>query len=219
MEEFFKKIPKPLLAVLVIILGIAIVFVIQPPKSICDTEMVAFQESLVGALYSSNAGKKKGNLPGEIRRAKEQCKFGNSSGACYEYFRVLRKMASGMDRLTPECLPTIVDAPGVKSSLLEGFTLMTQIAWGEELPESQAQAWFTSSEMVTYCYVKEALKKSMAENEWAELNSQIMRTLPGRRLPSADPSFRQRPLLASLTMTEDQIYPLTLLSVRCELYL
>ena len=215
MEDFIKKIPKPLLAVLVIILGIAVTFLIQPPKTICDTEKAAFQESMIGTLYSSNAGKKKGSLPGEMRKAKEQCKLGNSAGACYEYFRVLRKMASGMDRLTPECLPIIVEAAGVKSSLLEGFTLMTQIAWGEELPESQAQAWFTSTEMVTYCYVKEALKKSLLENDWADLNSQIMGTLPGRRPPSLDPTVRQKPPLASLTMTEDQIFPLSLLSVRC----
>lgn len=204
---------------MVIALGVAVVFIIEPPKTICDTEKVAFQESMIGALYSSNAGKKKGNLPGEMRKAKEQCKLGNSAGSCYEYFRVLRKMASGMEQLTPECMPTIVEAPGVKSSLLEGFTLMTQIAWGEELPESQAQAWFTSTEMVTYCYVKEALRKALPENEWADLNSQIMGTLPGRRPPSIDPTSRPKPPLASVTMTEDQIFPLSLLSVRCEIYL
>lgn len=221
MENFLNQIPKPLLAVTVLSIGIAIIYFSNPPRSICDAEKDAFQESLKGELYPERIDRKKGRIPAQIIQARSLCKQGNSSGACYEYFNMLKNISREIKRQTSECYATVIGAPGVLPSLKEGLVLMTQLAWGEQPPEDNSKNWFSRSDLSAYCAIKDILKESMEEEDWADFHSQILAGLPGPKPVSENPALedpRSR-ARANQVLGEKQVFHKSLLSLNCQNYL
>lgn len=223
MENFLNQIPKPVLTVAVLVIGIAIIFFANPPRSICDAEKDAFQESLKGELYPERIDKKKGRLPPQIIQARRLCKQGNSSGACYEYFNMLKNISREIKRQTTECYSTVIEAPGVLPSLKEGLVVMTQLAWGEQPPEDNSKNWFSRSDLTAFCSIKDILKESMEEEAWADFHGQILSSLPGAKPPneSQDPvgeETQARPR-AVQALGEKQVFTKSLLSLNCRNYL
>lgn len=221
MENILNQIPKPILAILVISIGIVVVYLANPPRTICDTEKEAFQESLKGELYPERIDKKKGRRPPQIRQARAQCKQGNSSGACYEYFNMLKNISREIKRQTTECYATVIEAPGVLPSLKEGLLLMSQLAWGDQPPEENAKNWFSHSDLTAFCAIKDILKESIEEEEWAELQAQILASLPGPKPADAIPGvIDPRPRASAIqSIGEKQVYNKSLLSLNCRSYL
>ncbi len=221
MENFINQIPKPLLAVLVISIGIVVAYVANPPRTICDTEKDAFQESLKGELYPERIDKKKGRQPPQIRQARANCKQGNNNGGCYEYFNMLKNISREIKRQTTECYSTIIEAPGVLPSLQEGLLLMTQLAWGDQPPELNTKNWFSNSDYTAYCSIKDILKESMDEEQWAEFHAQILASLPGPKPTDLIPGLVDpRPRATAIqAMGEKQVYIKSLLSIPCQNYL
>ena len=220
MENYLKQIPKPLLAVTILSIGIAVIYFSNPPRSICDTERDAFQETLKGELYPERIDKKKGRLPPQILGSRRLCKQGNSGGACYEYFNMLRNISQEIKRQTTECYATIIEAPGVLPSLKEGLFLMTQLAWGEQPPEDNTKNWFSRADLSAFCSIKDILKDSMEEEDWADFHSQIMESLPGPK-PSAETATPEENALrpkAIQAIGEKQVFQKSLLSLNCRNY-
>lgn len=221
MEKFLNQFPKPLLAVLVISVGIIVAYLANPPRTICDTEREAFQESLKGELYPERIDKKKGRRPPQIRQARSMCKQGNSSGSCYEYFNMLKNIAREIKRQTTECYATIIEAPGVLPALQEGVLLMSQLAWGDQPPEVNTKNWFSHGDYAAFCSIKDILKESMDEEQWAEFHAQVMASLPGPKPTDAIPgTVDPRPRASAIqTLGEKQVYSKSLLSLNCRNYL
>lgn len=219
MENFFNQIPKPLLAVTVLSIGIAIIYFSNPPRSICDTEKDAFQESLKGELYPERINKK-GRIPAQIIQARSLCKQGNSSGACFEYFNMLKNIAREIKRQTTECYATVIEAPGVLPSLKEGLFLMTQLGWGDQPPDDNSKNWFSRSDLSAFCSIKDILKESMQQEDWVDFHSQILASLPGPKPstepPAGDSGFRPK---ASQVLGEKQVFSKSLLSLNCQNFL
>ncbi len=221
MEKYLNQFPKPVVAVVVISLAIAVIYFSNPPRSICDAEKDAFQETLKGELYPERIDKKKGRLPPQIRQAQVICKQGNNSGACYEYFNMLKNISREIKRQTTECYTTVIEAPGVLPSLKEGLMLMSQLSWGEEPPEDSSKSWFTHSDLSAFCAIKDILKESVEEEEWAEFVAQVLASLPGAKPTDAIPGVidpRPRPTALQL-LGDKQVFSKSLMSLNCRAYL
>lgn len=108
LEEFSRQMPKPVLAALVLLVAIfIIIFVIQPPHSICDTQAENLKENQKGILFPIKSGKR--TYPGKVQGAMEACRLGNSPGSCYEYFTILRRAALAVKALSKECSSAALD--------------------------------------------------------------------------------------------------------------
>lgn len=104
-EEFLDKLhklPRPLLVAIVLLVGIVLIVMMNPPHTICDTQKESLKESQTGILFPIKSGGK--TYPGKIIQAKENCYSGNSSGACFEYFSILRRAAQSVKNGSPECV-------------------------------------------------------------------------------------------------------------------
>jgi hypothetical protein len=170
LEQFTKQVPAPILATGVILLGIGLFFILQPPHTICDTQRESLKENQRGILFPIKRGKT--TTAGRIQRALEVCRFGNSSGACFEYFDILRRASVAVKNVSQECYGSMMGIPiekyirteqyheagegkdgqeellGVeyKNSTLEqvlkdGLETMIRKAWGEAPPEPGPQRY------------------------------------------------------------------------------
>ncbi|MBX3034437.1 MAG: hypothetical protein KF865_10985 [Bdellovibrionaceae bacterium] len=111
LEKQLQDLPKPVLAALVI--GVAIfvmIFVVRPPHTICDAQAENIRKNHEGILFPRK-GEKKRTMPGRIQQAMESCRFGNSSGACYEYFDILRRAAVSVKSASSECTKALLKVP------------------------------------------------------------------------------------------------------------
>lgn len=113
-EQWVKDTPKPLVAAVFIGVFIFIwVFIISPPHTICDTQTENLKTSQAGILFPKRTEvidpkfKGKVYLPVIVQRARQSCEHGNSVGSCYEFFDIMKKLSSGIKRVSSECYSSV----------------------------------------------------------------------------------------------------------------
>src|SRR3989344_2305689 len=109
MENFFNSLPKPVLAVLVIVAALIFFVLNDPPHTVCQVQADNLRESMKGQLFPATINKNK--IPGILARTQEACQQGNSSGSCLEYFGILRKAARDIQNYSSECKTELVNIP------------------------------------------------------------------------------------------------------------
>lgn len=220
MEKFINSLPKPVLALLAIIVSIVVIMLINPPHTVCDTQEAAFRDSQKGVLFITEVNKKK--IPGSLARSKEACQLGNSAGSCYEYFTALKGVADNIGKGSSECLTQIFDIKEVSTVMNDGVELMARLAWGVKPPEPGLDrfGWMQEAEIAIFCRLKNVYTRAKGEEAWTELRKKIFAKLPGEEpVVSSDPSMAAAtPKSATLAMSEQDIWNRSLFSVRCDAY-
>lgn len=117
------QLPKPVLAALIISLAIGVFLIMEPPHTICDTQRENIQKGMEGVLFPIKVGKE--TVPGRIHKAMEVCHFGNSGGACFEYFDILRKTSRSVKEASAECAAGILGVPIAKYAKFEEYQKVT----------------------------------------------------------------------------------------------
>jgi hypothetical protein len=182
MNELIKKIPRPILVLVILVIGVAIALLSSPPGSICDVEVGKMQKALVGVIYTS---KIKSQIKSAIfPRALPVCRQGNSSGACFEFFMSLRKIIEAITEISDSCQTQALSREDIQGQLKIGLQLLVQLAWGESPPDSgPAKAgWLEVSELTLFCNVEQRLKDAMDEDVWLGFRSSVLNQLPSGAL-------------------------------------
>ncbi|MEK2644509.1 hypothetical protein [Bdellovibrio sp. BCCA] len=220
MENFINSLPKPVLAILAIIIGIFVFMLINPPHTVCDTQASTFKETQAGNIFPTVV--KKNKIPPAIVRAKEACQLGNSAGSCYEYFMVLKKVADDVGKASSECTAQLYNITEVKSALNDGIELMARLAWGIKPPEPGLErfGWMQEAEIAVFCRLKSVYLRANGEEAWAALRKKVAAKLPGEEVPfSSDPAQATvEPKKATEMLAEQDIWNRSLFSVRCEAF-
>lgn len=220
MENFINSLPKPVLAVSAIFLGIVLFMLYSPPHSVCDTQAATLRETQAGNLFATQEGKAKNTIPPALVRAKEACQLGNSAGSCYEYFMVLKKVADDVAKGSSECTAQLFEINEVKSALNDGVEMMVRLAWGVKPPEPGLErfGWLQEAEVAIFCRLKGVYIRAKGEDAWVALRQQVAAKLPGEDLvPSSDPAqFMMESKKATETLSEQEIWSRSLFSVRCD---
>lgn len=228
MDNFFRGVPKPIIAIVVILGVIIFLHFAQPPKTICDSQISLFQESFNGILFPVRV--KKITQTPMIKRTKEVCIQGNSSGSCYEYFMLLKKIAMQLKNTSSECVVPFYEIPEVASAINEGIVLMALKAWGEKPPESYLArgGWMQETEMAVFCHLKDAFIRghggSVNEEEsqaaWEELKNSVFARYPysPNKLANSEKGLIEAAPRAISKMSSDDIYKLSLFSIQCAKY-
>lgn len=221
MEQFLNSLPKPVLALGAIIIGIIVVMLVRPPHTVCDTQEEALKENLKGTLFSTEV--KKNRIPPALARAKESCQLGNSAGSCFEYFTSLKKVSDQVAKASSECTGQLYKVPEVALALNDGLELMARMAWGHEPPEKGFArfGWMQEAELSTFCRISGIFIRANGEQAWSEFRGRVYGKLPGEALVVGSDSSvaAPEPKKANLVFSEQELWERSLFSVRCESFL
>ncbi len=221
-EQFLQTLPRPVLVMGALIIGIVLIMLFSPPHTICDTQTEQAKESLIGLTKPSKA--QKNTIPPKINKALENCFQGSTPGACYDYFQILRSLAKLVMGSTSECRPEVYAISDIKNALTEGVTNMALLAWGDKPPAPGAFGRFgplQESELALFCYLKAASIAGSSEESWHALRKKVFEQFPGEEvdLPKDPKESLKVARPATKLMSELDIWNRSLFSVRCENYL
>ncbi|MEZ0390966.1 MAG: hypothetical protein ACAH59_02045, partial [Pseudobdellovibrionaceae bacterium] len=152
---------------------------IQKPHSICQSQMEVFTEAQAGQIFPRKT--QTSQRPAIFPRLVENCKIGNSPGACYELFTLLRKLLRDLNASPQECLVPFGEAVEVKQAIWQGTQLMIQLAWGEKPPETGLArlGWFEPPDLALFCQLKAMFLRLYGEEIWEEFRMSMSAKLPG----------------------------------------
>ena len=187
MDQWLASIPKKILAVGAISLGIIFIVLSDPPHTVCDGQISHFKSSQEGSLYL-----KKGlttvadQNTGEARRtefdnSRYQCLRSNAPGGCLEYFLKLRGLERQMGEVEQDCRGKLASIPVVQKSIWETLDLFVKMAWGSQPPAGvfARNGWFGAVEMNLYCTYKSIAQEFYGRQEWRQRREAWITTLPG----------------------------------------
>jgi hypothetical protein len=179
MDQFFATLPKPVLAIGAIVIGFFVIILMNPPKTVCDSQLELFRQSQKEFLYpeAKVAGEK---APPEAKRLLETCKATNSPGGCFELFGSLKKLNADIENVQRQCTAEVMAEPPVKKWLFESLKLMVEIPWGSRGPASalQKNGWYDSSDLALFCSLTKSASRLMGDEEFKQWRETVMTELP-----------------------------------------
>lgn len=224
-----NQIPKPMLIVAVMSIGLAIIIYSNPLADGCENQVKNFARDIRGILRSFQ-NKKERTQFAMISSQKLACRQGNSPGACENYFQSLKKIAFSADRLEPQCLPKLIeDFNNLLPEASDGIKTFALIAWGAVPPKDSSMrlGWLAQGELYTFCRLKRILQDQLAEEEYLAFRLDIYRNYPQEYPEGLDVEKKllmERPKALKTesnpegTLTEAEVFERSLFSIRCDLY-
>jgi hypothetical protein len=216
-----RKIPQPLMVLLVIVIGVGLFFVLEEPHSVCQSQLEVIKQNQKGKLFSFKD--KKGNHAPSYQQQHEICRVGNSAGACFEYFQILRRLYHELEYATNQCIVEYMEVKEIKKALHEGLMLMVEIAWGETPPQETTEkvGWFESPDLLLFCQLKALYLRANGQDAWNAWAESMFGKLPGEA-PIYDKGLCvncETRKMASQTLTREEAWVRSLFSISCEKFL
>lgn len=198
-EQFIASIPKPILVLCILLLGLGVFILSDPPRTICDGHIEQFREQQRETLYATSKESGLGKR-GAIKALFETCQADNSPGGCFEFFARLRKLAIDIDRLPSECSESAANEEVLKLWLFKGLQLMSEIAWGDHGPATSntRNGWFDSADISLFCRLHRLANRLYGKEAMLEWRNSLL-----DRFRGAD------------TMNREQVYSKSMFSVNC----
>lgn len=211
---------RPVIVFLVLVGGVLLILLAQKPHSVCDSQIEVFKESQKGALYGVEfKGKKVSPRYGAYL---ETCRMGNSSGACYELFSLLKKLVRDLDAGPAQCLPEMSDVAPLKKVFYEQIELMAILAWGSQPPDRGPQRlnWYDSADVALFCSMKRLFIQIFGEDAYEDWREKVYVKFAGeapivREGVCINCSERKNALQV---LSSEEIWVRSLFSVRCDQY-
>lgn len=216
----FQNLPKSLLVAAVLIGGVAMLFVLRKPHSVCDSQLELFIEGQKGRLYPSQV--KDITRPALFPKLIESCKAGNGPGGCYELFSSLRGVLRDVQNIPTECGPTVAEHPEIIGALLETAQLMARMAWGETPPQGGVARfnWLVASDLALFCGIRDQYVRLLGQESWEQFRVATYGKLPGEAPQiengvclNCDPRKTAEQMLPA-----DEIWAKSIFSLRCDQY-
>lgn len=232
MNQFLSRVPKPILVVVVLLLGIAIFIYNDPLKDECGIQAKVFERNTKGILTGI---KKNGKIQYALLSAmQDHCKEGNSIGACAEYFEALRKIASELKIFKQTCqIKYSEQNENFVNQLSQALQIMSLVAWGEKPPVGTAEraGWLSEPQVRTFCALKKTYLLLAGEENYAAIRNRIYLEYPDawpeqntneendRRNPENRPKAFKTPMNPKGHFEKNKIFERSLFSIRCDLFL
>lgn len=169
--------PKLLLGFILIVLTIVVLYINDPPKTICDMQMESVMEQLNKGFFA----KRETGLYGQsIESALKFCLKSNSSGGCRDMFSRLSFFEKRVKSIPTECGNDSATAV-VHKALRRGLRLLAEIAWGEKPPASKFDktAWLETNDIGLFCRLKAQYQRLYGDEQWRDLAWSTIGNLPG----------------------------------------
>ncbi len=180
LDQFLATLPRRVIAVAVIGLGIMFIVFSNPPKTVCDSQYEHFVDAQKNVLFIDQKRKLKPNKTYfEINF--DKCKTSNNAGGCFEFFQLLKETLRDLQDTPQTCYSDMGSRSIVKSTLWQSLELITRIAWGEKPPASyrEANGWLESPNLVVFCQLKETIQNFYGKPRYTEFAKRVLPELPG----------------------------------------
>lgn len=216
----FDQIPKPLMVCGVLAIGVLAIFFISEPHTTCHTQLEAFQKAQEGNLFPKKV--KKQTSPALYPRAKEACLFGNSAGACYEYFASIRSFLRNLQLIPDNCGELTFQVVEIKRAISESLEILVQSAWGSSPPNDRVRrlGWLEAPDLALFCSLRDEWVRLRGKDSWDEFRIKTSNNLPGEAsvYQNGVCTNCEKKALAKDTITSDEIWKWSIFSVNCNQY-
>jgi hypothetical protein len=202
LDQLLNRLPKTMLALLVIVVGFVVIVVSDPPRTVCDSQLELFQQQQSEFLYGGKDSSGK-NRPALVKKLYTTCQETNSPGGCFEYFLRLKKLNQDLDLIPKHCSETVAKDSTLKSWLLGSLKIMTEISWGDRGPASftRKNAWFDASDLSMFCGLKKQALRIYGVETMDQWREGVLANLP-----------------EAAKLDHESLYQKSLVSTPCEAY-
>jgi hypothetical protein len=178
LQQKIAALPRPALVGAILIIGILLLFLIQPPHSVCDSQLTVIKASQTPFLYLDP--KKKYNKTTGYEVSSKNCRDGNSLGACLDLFGGVQKIIQDVSASNPECIADLADTAEIRKVFKETQELMVELAWGNKPPESTYDkfGWLDNNHMYLFCQLTDIRQKADGKEAWDAWRENVMASLP-----------------------------------------
>ena len=159
-----QNLPKLLLGLIIVIITLIALHYLKPPKTLCDIQMEAIQESLSKGFYVDD---RSGSFRKFIGDAFQFCLKSNSPGGCYDMFNRFRFFEKQVRTLPEKCGSSEVSLP-IKNALEKSLRLFAKISWGGSPPQNKYSklSWLDSADIGLYCRLKRQYQRLYGKETW-----------------------------------------------------
>ena len=198
MDRILLMFPKWLIATVAIGGGMLLIFLSDPPVSVCDQQVLLFKESQKRFLY-----KEKGQETLEFDRLRDRCIGSNSPGGCLPWFDRLKRMVDALEQGSSDCEEAVAQTAPVPKVLFESLEWMVILAWGEKPPVNfyEKSGWLDAPDLALFCRMKMFAQRVFPPGRWSAFQEKMFSELPGAK-----------------QMTRQEVWDLMLLSLNCQGY-
>lgn len=195
MNDWLQMLPRGVVVTLALGTALAVIFLIKPPHTPCESQVEVLKKSQTDFLFldPSKAYKKTTGF----EKSLELCKFGNSSGACLDFFAGVKRLHQELVSTASACEQNLIEVPEVKKALWTALELFVRLAWGSVAPKaaSEREGWLDSSLLSTYCDLKKFSIENFGQDSWNAFIEEQMRNLPQAEIYSRNEVW-QRTILS-----------------------
>lgn len=199
MNQLLASLPARVIAIGAIIIGLILILLNDPPRTICDTQLGVFKEAQSRFLFRQDI-KGVSRTP-DFERELETCRGSAGPGGCFELFEKLKRFLTDLEDIPQQCSVEAGDLKEVRGALLETARVMALLAWGDRAPIAYTQrfGWFDSADVALFCRIKHQASVLYGKENWEKFRLAI-----SKELPQAN------------TLTPDQIWQRSIFSTSCQ---
>jgi len=184
LDAFIKKLPKSLVAIVAIGIGIAFILLNDPPHTFCDTQLENFKSAQSGILFKDP--KDKVSLYPLMVKLLKTCRATVAPGACYEYFSYLNRLLLDFKIIVNECLEPLSQIQEVKDHLFIGVSTMVELAWREEVLAGRVSKlnWLKYPDLSLFCQIKKHIVLFYGRDTLKQFEQTVLSRLPNAKKAS-----------------------------------
>jgi hypothetical protein len=205
-------VPKGLLALIAIVVGIFFVVLSSPPHTVCDSQLELFRSNEQHFLFLDQAKRNKIRGIGDPIEGDETTKYltlynhclnTNTPGGCYELFYETRTLLRDLSEVPDSCAAEAGDIAEVKKAIWGVEDLLVRLGWGEKPPGQYSQkfGWLDTADLSLFCKLKHQIITSYEEEAWENFRESQFKSLPGAK-----------------DLTREEVWDLSLFSENCAKY-
>ncbi len=189
-----NQIPKEILAIAILVGGLILFMILDPPKTQCDVQIELFKKSQGDFVFAQDT--KTGSRKADFDKFLSRCQEANGPGGCYELFQNLKQFNHDLNAVPDQCQASVASISEVGKIFNKSLIVLIQLAWGYQAPLSAnlKQGWLDQSETYLYCLLKSDLIRLYGEDTWRQVYDRAVSDLPGAK------NIRDKQILYSLTL-------------------
>jgi len=177
-ERLASKLPRSIFVGLVLVVALILIFMLNPPHSVCDSQFAIFKADQTPFLYLDP--KKPYMKTSGYQASYDKCSASNNLGACADLFGATRQLMSDLASGNPRCHTEFFNKAEVKKALTDTMSLMIRLAWGNQPPASiyEKNGWLNSNHMYLYCELKANFLNHYGKPAYETWREKQMQALP-----------------------------------------
>jgi len=189
--KLLLSLPKAIIVFLALFVSLAVIMVLQPPHTACNSQFEIFQASQTGFLFLDPKVTYKKTTGYD--KAVELCKYANSPGGCLDFFNGVRKLQKDLDGVPSDCASEVTGNSLVYKAVWDSLTFMVQLAWGSRAPASYLErtGWFDNYHLSIFCDLKRLAIAQFGRDTWSRFVDNQLKALPQATSISRNESWQR----------------------------